>query len=114
MSPHRLRRGALHPPTRRSRQNANLFLREPLARQMRRAAVSVPSNIAEGCGRGGQAELGRFLHIAMGSASELEYQLLLARDLKLSNGEDHARLVGDITEVKRMLTALIQMLKAES
>ena len=53
-----------------------------LTAQMRRSAVSVPSNIAEGCGRRG-ADFGRFMQIAMGSACELEYQLLLARDLEL-------------------------------
>jgi len=54
-----------------------------LTSQMRRAAVSIPSNIAEGCGRDGDPELARFCTIARGSASELEYQLLLARDLNL-------------------------------
>jgi four helix bundle protein len=54
-----------------------------LASQIRRAASSIPSNIAEGCGRNGDAELARFCIIARGSASELEYQLLLGRDLKL-------------------------------
>jgi four helix bundle protein len=52
-----------------------------LIAQMRRASVSIASNLAEGCGRGGDAELGRFATIAMGSASELEYQILLAKDL---------------------------------
>ena len=54
-----------------------------LASQIRRAASSIPSNIAEGCGREGDPELARFCIIARGSATELEYQLLLARDLKL-------------------------------
>jgi four helix bundle protein len=58
-----------------------------LVSQTRRSAVSVPSNIAEGCGRNSNVELARFLEIARGSASELEYQLLLARDLKFINKE---------------------------
>ncbi len=52
-----------------------------LTSQIRRCSVSIPANIAEGCGRKGEAEFGRFLGIAMGSASELEYHLLLASDL---------------------------------
>jgi four helix bundle protein len=51
--------------------------------QMRRAAASVPANIAEGCGRYGRAEFRQFLHLSVGSASELQYFLLLARDLRL-------------------------------
>ena len=52
-----------------------------LTTQMRRSCSSIPANIAEGCGRDGDAEFARFLRIAMGSAAELDYHLLLARDL---------------------------------
>jgi four helix bundle protein len=63
-----------------------------LTSQMRRAASSVPSNIVEGCGRGTNAELMRFLYIALGSANEIEYQLLFARDLGFLPPEAHDRL----------------------
>jgi four helix bundle protein len=70
--------------------------------------------VAEGCGRSGGAELAQFLNIAMGSASELEYQLLLARDLGFLDGDEHQSLSGDVIEVERMLTSLVQKLKADS
>ena len=85
-----------------------------LASQIRRAASSIPSNIAEGCGRNGDAELARFCIIARGSASELEYQLLLARDLKLLQPANHETLSQQTVEIKRMLTVLVQKLTAES
>ena len=85
-----------------------------LTPQIRRAAVSIPSNLAEGCGRNGDAELARFCSIASGSASELEYQVLLARDLKLIKPEDHEQLAQQITEIKRMPTVFVQRLSAES
>jgi four helix bundle protein len=84
-----------------------------LTSQMRRAGVSIPANIAEGCGRGGDVELARFLQISMGSASELEYLLLLAHDLNLLNTICYERLATDVTEVKRMLAPFIQKLKAD-
>ena len=83
-----------------------------LTGQIRRSCVSVPANIAEGCGRNGDAELARFLQIAMGSASELEYHLLLSRDLGLLNVAEYDQFAMDTTEVKRMLTSFIQTLKA--
>jgi len=85
-----------------------------LTSQMRRACASIPANIAEGCGRNGTAELTRFLHIALGSASELEYHVILAHDLAFVSESNYACLIRDVTEVKRMLTSLIQKLKAES
>jgi four helix bundle protein len=83
-----------------------------LTSQMRRACASIPANIAEGCGRGGDPEFRRFLQIAMGSASELDYQLLLARDLGLLPVANHERLTAGVIEVKRMLASLIHRLDA--
>ena len=84
-----------------------------LSQQIRRAAVSIPSNIAEGCGREGDPEFARFCIIARGSATELEYQLLLARDLKLIQSEDYESLSEQTVEIKRMLTVLVQKLTAD-
>src|SRR5260370_25251455 len=85
-----------------------------LVSQIRRSASSIPSNIAEGCGRDGDAELARFCTIARGSASELEYQLLLARDLKLLQPGDDEALSQQTVEIKRMLAVLVQKLTADS
>jgi len=82
-----------------------------LTSQMRRAVVSIPANIAEGCGRNGDAELARFLQISMGSASELEYYFLLARDLKLIDQAVCIQLERDLVEVKRMLNSFLQKLR---
>jgi len=84
-----------------------------LTSQIRRACVSIPANIAEGCGRNGDAELARFLQIAMGSASELEYHLLLSRDLGLVDAANYEQRAQETTGVKRMLTSFIQTLKAD-
>jgi len=85
-----------------------------LTTQMKRSSDSIGANIAEGCCRKGDCEMGRFLQISMGSASELEYHLLLARDLQMLHSEDYERLAGEVAEVKRMLSALIRRLKADS
>lgn len=82
-----------------------------LTSQIRRAAVSIPANIAEGCGRDGDAELARFCVISMGSASELEYHLLLAHDLKFLNDNVYNSLNNGLNEVRRMLNVFIQRLK---
>ena len=84
-----------------------------LTTQLRRSSSSIAANLAEGCGRNGDAELARFCSIAMGSASELDYHLLLARDLKLLTAADYTELAGQASEVKRMLTGLIQKLTAD-
>jgi len=85
-----------------------------LTSQMRRAASSIPSNIAEGCGRNTQAQFARFLNIAFGSASELEYQLILSKDLSFINNEAFSELIEKITEVKRMLYSLIQKVQTDN
>jgi four helix bundle protein len=85
-----------------------------LTSQIRRSCESIPANIAEGCGRTGGPELSRFLQIAMGSASELEYHLLLSHDLRLLNELQYKHLTNEVTEVKRMLTAFIQKVCSES
>ena len=85
-----------------------------LTSQLRRSAASVPANIAEGCGRGSDADFARFLHIAMGSASELQYHLLLARDLSYLHEDSYRQLHANVAEVKRMLAGLIAKLKADS
>ncbi len=83
-----------------------------LTSQIRRSSASVPTNIAEGCGRSGDPEFARFVQIAMGSASELEYQLLLAHDLGFMNGTKYKTLANQVIEVKRMLAVLLQKLRA--
>jgi four helix bundle protein len=85
-----------------------------LISQMRRSASSVPTNIAEGCGRNTERDFARFLDNAMGSASELEYQLILAHDLKYIQHEAFEKTIHELTEIKRMLKAFIQKLRAVS
>lgn len=85
-----------------------------LTSQMRRASVSIGANIAEGTCRKGDVDFARFLQMAFGSASELEYLLLLSRDLELLQADDFQRLADEVVEVKRMLASLLQKLRAES
>lgn len=81
-----------------------------LSSQIRRAAGSIGANLAEGIGRKGKAEFHRFAQIAMGSACELDYHLLLARDLGYLSPENHQVLEDALTEIRRMLTGLVQSL----
>ena len=85
-----------------------------LTSQLRRAGASVAANIAEGCGRNGRADFARFLQISFGSASELEYHLILARDLGMLGVKEYDALTKEAVEVKKMLTALIQKLKTDN
>jgi four helix bundle protein len=85
-----------------------------LTSQMRRASTFIGANIAEGCCRKGDMDMGRFLQIAMGSASELEYHCVLARDLSLLDPGDYERLTAEVVEMKRMLASLMHRLRADS
>jgi four helix bundle protein len=82
-----------------------------LTAQLRRCATSIPANIAEGCGRDGDAELRRFVLIAMGSPSELEYHLLLAHELGFLKSDTYRKLSLRTQEVKRMLSPFINKLR---
>ena len=85
-----------------------------LTSQLRRSCSSVPANLAEGCGRDGDMEFARFCRIAMGSASEVEYHLLLAHDLNLIKAAEYRELADGASEVKRMLAGLIRTLRART
>ena len=82
-----------------------------LTSQMRRAAASIPANIAEGCYRG-QRSLAQSLRIALGSAGELEYYVILAGDLKLLSGSDRDTLAKEISDVKAVVTGFLKSVNA--
>ncbi len=84
-----------------------------LTSQMRRASVSVASNIAEGCGRGSDAEMAHFMSIATGSASELQCQILLAGDLGFLDGSTSVDLEAQVIELKKMISSFIKRLKTD-
>ena len=92
------------------------FPREELhgiSSQMRRCSASVAANIAEGCGRTGNGEFRHFLNTAAGSAVELEYFLLLARDLSLVPTKAYETLCRDVLEVQRMLASLLRKVDSD-
>ena len=78
-----------------------------LTSQIRRASVSIPSNIAEGKGRGGVKEFVNFLHIALGSLFELKTQLFIALKLNYINDDEFSKIKQSITEIEKMLNSLI-------
>jgi len=82
-----------------------------LTGQMRRASASIPANITEGCGHDGDAELKRFLNIALGSACELDYHILLATELGYIAAADSQPLAAETLEIRRMLGTFIQKLR---
>ena len=85
-----------------------------LTSQIRRASVSIPTNIAEGCGRSSNPDFARFLGMSMGSASEVEYQIVPARDLGFFSHECAESLESDLLEIKRMLNVLMQRVQNNS
>ena len=82
-----------------------------LTKQIRRAASSIGANIAEGAGRGSGQDFARFLQMALGSASELEYHMILSRDLKYLDPAPANEIIEKSQEVKRMLTSLMQKVR---
>jgi len=84
-----------------------------LTSQIRRCSASIGANIAEGCGKRGNNEFQRYLQIASGSASELDYHLLLSRDLGFLLDADYRGLARTLTEVRKMLTSLLHKVDAD-
>ena len=83
-----------------------------LAMQMQRAASSIPTNIAEGCGHKSDPEFARYLQLAAASASELEYQLLLAKDLGYLEEDKYRDITAAVEELKKMLASFIRRVRA--
>jgi len=84
-----------------------------LTSQLRRAAISIGANLAEGCGRRTNAEMARFIRIAMGSASELDHHLLLCKDLGFLEDAKYKRLLEELNEIRKMLTGLLDSVEGE-
>lgn len=84
-----------------------------LTSQIRRCSASIGANIAEGCGKRGNNEFQRYLQIESGSASELDYHLLLSRDLGFLADADYRDLARNLTEVRKMLTSLLQKIETD-
>ena len=84
-----------------------------LTSQIRRCAVSIGANIAEGCGKLGNAEFQRFLQIAAGSSSELDYELLLAKDLGYLTQPDYSGIADELSQIRRMLSSLLRKVNVE-
>lgn len=83
-----------------------------LTNQLRRAATSIPTNIAEGAGKSTQKDFANFLQTSLGSAQEVEYLLLLSYELKYLNQEDYNKINSSNNEVKAMLISLIKKVRA--
>ena len=86
------------------RGSRNVALRS----QMVRAAMSIPTNIVEGSGQESRREFGRFLRYAANSATELEYHLMVARDIRVISLTDYTALAGRTVELRKMLSGLLK------
>ncbi|MBS1653986.1 MAG: four helix bundle protein [Bacteroidetes bacterium] len=98
-------------------ETTKLFPKEELyslTNQIRRSASSIPANIAEGCGKNSQLDFANFLNIALGSANETEYYIILSKDLKYLDFENFESLVKLINEIKATLIALIAKIRMSS
>src|SRR5712672_2465889 len=84
-----------------------------LTSQIRRCTVSIGANIAEGCGKAGNNEFQRFLQIASGSASELDYELLLAKDLGYLAKPDYAKIADELSQIRKMLSSLLRKVNVD-
>ena len=85
-----------------------------LTSQIRRAVSSIPTNIAEGCGKSTDSDFARFLDVSFGSASELEYQILLVKDLGYIDEEIYSELLPELIEIKKMLSKFIKSVRSSS
>ena len=84
-----------------------------LTSQIRRCSVSIGANIAEGCGKTGNNEFQRFLQIAAGSASELDYELLLAKDLGYLASPEYLRIADELSQIRKMLSSLLRKVNVD-
>ena len=83
-----------------------------LTSQLRRSVASIPANIAEGCGRSSEADFARHLQIGFGSACEVEYHLILAKDLRYLDSQQFEQTTSRLIEIKRMLSSLISRVRS--
>lgn len=82
-----------------------------LTSQLRRAVLSIPTNISEGCGRSTDADFSRFIDISQGSASEADYLLLVSRDLGYINTDIYDEMYKELTEIRKMLAGLVKAIR---
>jgi len=85
-----------------------------ITNQLRRAAISIPSNLAEGAARNSTKEFGQFIHIALGSVSEIDTQILICKELGYITDESYLLVLDELDEISKMLTGLLKALQSKS